>query len=503
MTYPLFAVFSPVLAVGAAVAALAAPLLIHLLFRKRYQIVPWAAIRFLLAAERRHRRRVDQWLLLALRTLALLLPLLAMLAATDWAEDLWQSIKPGQVDSVSTVPRTHHVLVIDGSLSMTARTDDGRTRFEKAISQAEELVKNGNAGDGYSVIFLGGTPQTIVPGPSNAHDKVLKELSKLKPTHAAADAAASLPIVADALARSPRSYPRRQVTFFTDLQRSAWANALPHPDTPTPEVWSQILKGKEGKGAAEVVIVDVAKADVDNLAISDLTLGDPLPLVDSPAIVTATVQNHGRTERRLVRVELLLGRPSASGSDNLVSVESRVIDAVPAGGRASVTFNLEGTRTGFLSRGLHVVQVKLMDGDELPADDVRTLAVEVRAGLHTLIVDGKKGEAERDAGAATPSRREVARNAGRTVDSLAGRLRESGRGRSRRRGLHFPLRPTRAHPGDGCKARSTPEARRRVGHRPRAERSGGEGELQQAALCGRQRHPAGAARRSGRVVSPG
>ncbi len=395
MTYPLFAVFSPVLAVGAAVAALAVPLLIHLLFRKRYQIVPWAAIRFLLAAERRHRRRVDQWLLLALRTLALLLPLLAMLAATDWAEEFWQSIKPGQVDSVSTVPRTHHVLAIDGSLSMTARTDDGRTRFEKAISQAEELVKNGNAGDGYSVIFLGGTPLTIVPGPSNAHDKVLKELSRLKPTHAAADAAAALPIVADALARSPRSYPRRQVTFFTDLQRSAWANALPHPETPTPEVWAQILKGKEGKGAAEVVIVDVAKADVDNLAIADLTLGDPLPLVDSPAIVTATVQNHGRTERRLVRVELLLGRPSASGSDNLVSVESRVIDAVPAGGRASVTFNLEGTRTGFLSRGLHVVQVKLMDGDELPADDVRTLAVEVRAGLHTLIVDGKKGESER------------------------------------------------------------------------------------------------------------
>ncbi|HEY3789629.1 MAG TPA: VWA domain-containing protein, partial [Urbifossiella sp.] len=238
MIHPLLAVFSPGLALGAAAAALAAPLVIHLLFRKRYQIVPWAAIRFLLAAERRHRRRIDQWLLLALRTLALLLPLLAMAAAAEWAEPWWQRISPGKIDSISTVPRTHHVLVIDGSLSMTARTDDGRTRFEQAVGQAESLIKNGNAGDGYSIIYLAGTVQTVVPGPSNAHDKVLKELGKLKPTHAAGDMAPALPAIADALARSPRSYPRRQVTFFTDLQRSAWASALPRTDASAPEAWT-------------------------------------------------------------------------------------------------------------------------------------------------------------------------------------------------------------------------------------------------------------------------
>jgi len=395
MTHLLFAVISPGLAVGAAAAAVAAPLIIHLLFRKRYQIVPWAAIRFLLTAERRHRRRIDQWLLLALRTLALLLPLFAMAAATDWAESIWQWLQPGKLESYSTVPRTHHVLVIDGSLSMTARTEDGRTRFEHAVAQAEELIQRGNAGDGYTIIHLTGTPKVVVPGPSNAHDKVLKELGKLKPTHAAADTAPALTAIADALARSPRSYPRRQVTFFTDLQRSAWASSLPTPDAPSPDAWSQILKGKEGKGAAEVVIVDVARADVDNLAVSDLALGDPLPLVDAPTVVTATVQNHGRTEKRLVRVELLLGRPSASGADSLVSVETRTIDAVPAGGHSAVSFNLEGTRTGFITRGIHVVQVKLAEGDELPADDVRSLAVDVRAGLHAMIVDGKKGEAER------------------------------------------------------------------------------------------------------------
>src|SRR3954471_8422677 len=101
------AVFSPGLAAGAAAAALAVPLLIHLLFRKRYQIVPWAAIRFLLVAERRHRRRIDQWLLLVLRAMALVLPLFAMIAATSWAEPLWQAIKPGESTTIANVPRTH------------------------------------------------------------------------------------------------------------------------------------------------------------------------------------------------------------------------------------------------------------------------------------------------------------------------------------------------------------------------------------------------------------
>src|SRR4051794_19400046 len=139
MTEPvtLLAVFNPALAAAAAAAAVGVPLVIHLLFRKRYQIVPWAAVRFLLVAERRHRRRVDQWLLLALRAMALLLPLFAMIAATKWAEGLWQSIKPGRMETVNNTPRTHHVLVLDGSLSMTARAGEKPTRFEHAVALAE------------------------------------------------------------------------------------------------------------------------------------------------------------------------------------------------------------------------------------------------------------------------------------------------------------------------------------------------------------------------------
>ena len=51
------------------------PIVIHLWNRRRYREVPWAAMEYLLAALRRNSRRilVEQWLLLAIRTLIPLL----------------------------------------------------------------------------------------------------------------------------------------------------------------------------------------------------------------------------------------------------------------------------------------------------------------------------------------------------------------------------------------------------------------------------------------------
>lgn len=379
MMHPPLAVFTPALAAGAAAVAVGVPLAVHLLFRKRYQVVPWAAIRFLLVAERRHKRRIDQWLLLALRALALALFLLAMIATTTWAEEWWQAVKPGAAETVANVPRTHHVLVLDASLSMTAKAADGdRSRFQRAVAQAEALVRAGNRGDGYTVLVLAAGVQPVVPGPSNDPDKVVAELRKLKPTHGPADHAAALAGVADILARSPRAYPRRQLTFFTDLQKASWANALPRAENGTADLWQRIT------ARSDVAVVDAAGRDADNLAVAEVALADPMPLVDQPVSVTVTVANLGRTERKNVRVELLVGRP---GGEAPVPVEQKAVEPIPPGGRASVTFDLDVPHR-FRARGVHVVQAKLVGDDDLKADDSRALAVEVRDGIHALLVDG-------------------------------------------------------------------------------------------------------------------
>ena len=86
-------------------------------------------------------------------------------------------------------------------------------------------------------------------------------------------------------------------------------------------------------------------------------------------------------------MQLFIGRPS-SGSETPVPVEGVRIDTIPPAGRATVTFGVESP-IRFREKGLHVFQVKLVEGDDLAADDVRSLVVQVRDGLHTILVDGR------------------------------------------------------------------------------------------------------------------
>src|SRR3954469_11602497 len=93
------------------IAAASLPIIIHLLNRRKFREMPWAAMRFLLAAIRKNQRRIkiEQWLLLAVRTLLVILVVSAM-------------AKPF-LESVGAIPlltgqRTHRVVVLDGSLSM-------------------------------------------------------------------------------------------------------------------------------------------------------------------------------------------------------------------------------------------------------------------------------------------------------------------------------------------------------------------------------------------------
>src|SRR5215470_7050749 len=119
----LFAVLfdAPLTAAAVAGATVSIPIIIHLLNRRRFRIVEWAAMRFLLAAQRKNSRRMrlEQLLLLVARCLILLLTALAMMAVTPWAEAMWRAINPtGGTSRSASGTRTHKVLVLDGSFSM-------------------------------------------------------------------------------------------------------------------------------------------------------------------------------------------------------------------------------------------------------------------------------------------------------------------------------------------------------------------------------------------------
>src|SRR5262245_53201536 len=225
----------PFSVLATAAGAVSVPIIIHLLNRKRFRVVSWAAMRFLLAAQKKNSRRLrlEQLLLLAVRILVVLLVLLAMASVTPWAEEFWAATLPdGTLVSTPGGRRTHRILVLDGSFSMGLKVGD-KTCFEKARAVAERLVqesKDNGRGDGYSVVLMAAPPRTIVggdAGPAEKLDSVLSELQGLRLPHGNSDLARTLDRVASLLKASPGKFVEKEVYFLTDMQKTSWV--LPRP----------------------------------------------------------------------------------------------------------------------------------------------------------------------------------------------------------------------------------------------------------------------------------
>src|SRR5579883_2197521 len=150
-----------------AAGAAAIPVVIHLLNRNRYRVVTWAAMRFLLAAQRKNTRRMrlEQILLLAVRCLIVLLLVAAMASVTAWAESLWHRVNPeGGVAVTAGGTRRHKILVIDGSFSMGQRPGhhaggqagqaEEASCFEQARALAARVARESPGGDGFSVVLM-------------------------------------------------------------------------------------------------------------------------------------------------------------------------------------------------------------------------------------------------------------------------------------------------------------------------------------------------------------
>src|ERR1700748_3517041 len=103
-----FAFGTPLMLWGLAAGAI--PIVIHLLHRRRFQTVQWAAMRFLLAATKKQSRRMklEQILLLLIRTLIVVCVALALSRPT--AETLGEYFQ-------SEGPK-HRIVVIDATYSM-------------------------------------------------------------------------------------------------------------------------------------------------------------------------------------------------------------------------------------------------------------------------------------------------------------------------------------------------------------------------------------------------
>jgi hypothetical protein len=379
IAFALFAIFeAPLSAAAVAGAAVSIPVIIHLLNRKRFRIVEWAAMRFLLSAQKKNARRMrlEQLILLAIRCLIVLILVLAMSSVTPWAEAMWRWINPsGGKGLLAGGTRTHKILVLDGSFSMGLKIGD-TTCFERARELALQIVGDGGGGDAFSVVLMAATPRRIVPEPSEDARKVSAELRALKMTHGNSDLAATLATVASLIKASPGKFPAREVYFLTDMQRSGWISPRPGDLTGALQAFQETK--------AKAVFVDVGQDSVSNLAITALELVDPVATTMTETRIQARLFNHGDT-REDVGVRLFVGRAREKASDPPVSLREVAATSVRARRREEtpVAFGYK-----FPAPGDYVVQVQTAR-DALELDDIRSAIVRVRNTVPVMLVNGK------------------------------------------------------------------------------------------------------------------
>ncbi len=348
----------PILQFG--IAATALPILIHLLNRRKYREMRWAAMRFLVAAMRKNQRRVkvEQWLLLLIRTLVILVAVLAM--AKPLLESLGAIALPGQ--------RTHRVLVLDGSLSMAYLPSD-KTRFEQAKALAAQLVRDTRRGDVLSIVLMADPPRVVVgeASPSANQTEVQKEIETLTLPHGGTDLVASFAAIDRVLDVS--TVPRKEVIFLTDLQAASWRKGPGSAEA----LKSAVAKLEARK--AQSVVIDLGKDGGENRAVTDLRLDSTVVTLNGPPPkVIATVRNFGPSIVRDFKARLLV--------DGQLGPDQSVPE-IAVGGDATFVFS-----PTFSAPGDHLIEVRI-DDDPLTLDNKRRLAVPVREFVRVLLVDGQ------------------------------------------------------------------------------------------------------------------
>lgn len=359
----------------AGLTALAAvPLIIHLLNRQRHRPVRWAAMRFVLAAYKKTRRRVqlENLLLLLLRMAAV--ALLALAIARPFAAG------DGALGKL-TEARRDLILVLDGSAS-TGYTQGIETVFERIVKRATELVEE-FAGDGANRVYLilaGDRPRLLSwPSPEKA-SSVLATLSA--PLDEGLDLAAALGEVRRLAEEEAAGAVRSslEVRLLSDLQRNAFLN----PDGAVKTGDGQRAGDLTSAGlidqlnALQAMGIQVHVEDLGpeaqrpaNLGIVDVSLvGDALD--NGPLQVSVSVANYGTSRVSAVRVGFSL---------NGNRYPSRRLD-VEALGTSEAVFHLP---LGL--NGAQALEASL-EGDRLTADDKRAAVVLLPDPVRVLLVNG-------------------------------------------------------------------------------------------------------------------
>ena len=338
-------------------AALAIPIIVHLLNRRRFKKLPWAAMRFLQVSLERNQRRmkVEDWILLLLRlALVALLALALARPAAAW------------LDSQSLGSKIASTIIIDSSGSM-GRTDQGteKTRFEIARGFGTEAIRTLPRGSAASVIFAADSTGSGITEPTrdlNRAEAILEGDNAQTLTNRSSDLMPAVKAALDSLAN--RSAAQKELILVTDGDANAWNQ------------FESIIRVLESAPEdIRSVIAMVGNNSGENLAITRLSQNTPITAVGQPVRLAVEISNFGANSFDDIPVQLTI--------DSNPVGEPVEIESLPSGASRTLTMFAQ-----LPSPGIHELAVSIPGNDAFPADDRRVLVVRAIEKERALLVDG-------------------------------------------------------------------------------------------------------------------
>ena len=334
------------------------PVLIHLLNRRRFQVVDWAPMKYLKLTIRTNKRRIriEQLLLLILRTVLVVLLVLAVARPV--------LSRAGLGGWLARRSRVSRVIVINTALNTGYRAG-GRSALDRGKDAVAEILANTGSQDAVTLLTTApaSAPLAREAGPE-AIGRLTAVVRDLRPTDAACDWAATFKKIDDCL--NTATFPDRQLILVTDLRRSGW-KVDPAAVTQLAERWAA--------ARVEARVVDVGSRDTADLALARFAQEDPLALPGTSVRLMAAVRNGTAA--------------AAIGGTATLTVDGDrrpvLLPPLPAGATTDVPLQVTLDRPG-----PHAVSLA-MAADALSGDDVRWLGLDVRERLDLTILDGRVG----------------------------------------------------------------------------------------------------------------
>jgi hypothetical protein len=353
---------------GAALLLGLVPLIIHLINRRRFRRVPWAAMKFLLAANRQsiRRMRLEQLLLLLLRIAVVVL--LGLAVARPYAS---ASALLGMGTS-----RVHHVLLLDNSRSMNAIDESGKPRFESAGRAAGDLLSSLPETDAVSLITLAEPAEAVIGHAAYDRRFVRKKLSELAATQRATDTAGALARASEIIKASELAKGNHAVYLVSDLPLAEWRVTGEAPATAAVSAARELV----ANGDVDLTVLPITSEEpLENAAVTELAAETSLIGVNLPVRVSARVFNHGSAPLRSTTLQILR--------------DGQILDRIALPSLAAGESTLAPLTTMLPTAGTHIVEARLVGSgqDSLRDDDARFLSVEARRSIGALLVDGRPG----------------------------------------------------------------------------------------------------------------